>query len=113
MIRRDKSRVGERPLAKGQIWSLGAVEIEILGMGKEFIHYKVTSRLGRKRVSAQVSAIEPMENYLDFNDARLVQEDVGSGARRAKIRRASHRLHVQWFCAMRRASSRAISIACS
>jgi hypothetical protein len=108
----EPKRQGDRPLAKGQIWRLGAVDIEILGIGQGYLHYKVTSCLGRKRITAQVSRIEPMENYLDINDARLVQEDVGTGVRRTKIRRTSHR-YIQWFCAINRASNRAISIACS
>ena len=62
-----------RPLATGQIWKTQAADIEIVALGKELIHYRITRQLGRKEVSAQISGIEAMENYLHINDARLSQ----------------------------------------
>jgi hypothetical protein len=62
-----------RPLAKGQIWKTRAADIEIMALGKSFIHYKVTKRLGQRRVSAQISGIEAMANYLITNAAQLVK----------------------------------------
>jgi len=62
-----------RPLAKGQVWKTRAADIEILGLGRRLIHYKITKQLGGKQVSAQISGIEPMENYLRTNAARLVK----------------------------------------
>ena len=62
-----------QPLAKGQIWKTQAADIEVVALGKELIHYRITSLFGRKRVSAQISGIEAMANYLDANKARLVQ----------------------------------------
>jgi len=64
-----------RPLAKGQVWKTRAANIEILGLGRRLIHYRITKQLGRKQVSAQISGIEPMENYLKTNAARLVKGD--------------------------------------
>jgi hypothetical protein len=61
-----------RPLAKGQIWKTRAADIEIVALGKRLIHYKITRQFGRKRVSAQISGIEAMANYLTANAARLV-----------------------------------------
>jgi hypothetical protein len=65
----------ERPkaLAKGQVWKPGAADIEIVALGKELIHYRITKQFGRKRVSAQISGIEAMANYLTTNTARLVK----------------------------------------
>jgi hypothetical protein len=63
----------QRPLAKGQVWKTRTADIEIMALGKEFIHYKVTKQLGVKRVSAQISGIEAMENYLKTNAALLVK----------------------------------------
>ena len=40
-----------------------------------YIHYRITRQLGRKGVSAQISGIEAMENYLKTNEARLVKGD--------------------------------------
>ncbi len=64
-----------RPLAKGQVWKTRAADIEIVALGKRLIHYKITNQLGRKRVSAQISGIGAMENYLKGNAARLVKGD--------------------------------------
>ncbi len=61
------------PLAKGQIWKTRAADIEIVALGKSLIHYRITKQFGRKRVSAQVSGIEAMANYLAANAARLVK----------------------------------------
>jgi hypothetical protein len=63
---------GQGPLAKGQIWKTRAANIEIVALGKELIHYKITKQFGRKHVSAQISGIEAMANYLEANKARLV-----------------------------------------
>ena len=61
------------PLAKGQIWKTQAADIEIVALSKELIHYRITRQFGHKRVSAQISGIEAMANYLETNQARLVQ----------------------------------------
>ena len=62
-----------RPLAKGQIWKTQAADIEIVALGKKLIHYRITKQFGLKRVSAQISGIEAMANYLETNEARLVK----------------------------------------
>ena len=64
---------GRRPLAKGQIWKTQAADIEIVALGKELIRYRITRQFGLKRVSAQISGIEAMNNYLETNEARLAQ----------------------------------------
>ena len=63
----------QRRLAKGQIWKTKAADIEIVALGKRLIHYRITKQFGRKRVSAQISGIEAMANYLAANAARLVK----------------------------------------
>jgi hypothetical protein len=60
-------------LAKGQVWKTSTARIEIVGLGKRLIHYRITKRLGPRQVSAQISGIEAMANYLETNEARLVQ----------------------------------------
>ena len=62
-----------KPLAQGQVWKTRAADIEIVAMGKRLIHYRITRQFGRKRVSAQISGIEAMANYLAANAARLVK----------------------------------------
>jgi len=64
-----------KPLAKGQVWKTSAAHIEIVGLGKRLIHYRITKRLGARQVSAQISGIEAMANYLRANEARLVKGD--------------------------------------
>ncbi len=58
-------------LAKGQVWKTGAADIEIVALGKRLIHYKVAPQFGIKRVSAQISGIEAMANYLHTTRAEL------------------------------------------
>jgi len=60
-------------LAKGQVWKTGAADIEILGLGKRLIHYKITKQFGLKHASAQISGIDAMAHYLAANAARLVK----------------------------------------
>ena len=59
-----------RPLAKGQVWKTRLAHIEIIGLGKRRIHYRV-KQLGSRQVSAQISGIGAMENYLRMNRACL------------------------------------------
>jgi len=63
----------QKPLAKGQVWKTRAAHIEIVALGEELIHYKITNQLGTPRVSAQLSGIEAMVNYLKTNEARLAR----------------------------------------
>jgi hypothetical protein len=60
-----------RPLAKGQIWKTRAAAIEIVAVGKRLIHYRITHQLGGQRVSAQISGIGAMADYLTRNAAVL------------------------------------------
>ena len=64
---------GASSLAKGQVWKTRAADIEIVALGKRLIHYRITRQFGRKKVSAQISGIEAMANYLTANAARLVK----------------------------------------
>lgn len=60
-----------QPLAKGQVWKTRAAHIEIVALGERLIHYRITNQLGPLRVSAQLSGIEAMQNYLESNRAQL------------------------------------------
>jgi hypothetical protein len=62
-----------RPLARGQVWKTQVAAIEILGLGKRRIHYRITKQFGCKQASAQISGIEAMANYLKTNRAQLVE----------------------------------------
>lgn len=64
-------------LAAGQIWHTGIASIEILQLGKRLIHYRITKQLGHRRVSAQLSAVEAMQEYLRDTGARLIGSSPG------------------------------------
>jgi len=76
-VRTPMTMEGQRPLEKGQVWVTHAASIEIVALGKTLIHYKVMNQFGEKRVSAQLSGIEPMEKYLKTHAARLVRSAGG------------------------------------
>jgi hypothetical protein len=63
----------QMPLAKGQVWKTRAAHIEIVALGEELIHYRITNQLGAPQVSAQLSGIEAMANYLKVNEAQLAR----------------------------------------
>jgi hypothetical protein len=65
----------QRSLAKGQVWQTRAANIEIVGLGKRLIHYRITRQFGPKEVSAQLSGIDAMSNYLQVHQAQLVRGD--------------------------------------
>jgi len=60
-------------LAKGQVWRTRAANIEIVGLGKRLIHYRITRQFGAKHVSAQLSGIEAMSTYLEMHKAELIK----------------------------------------
>ena len=63
----------QRPLAKGQVWQTRAANIEIVGLGKRLIHYRITRQFGPKQVSAQLSGIDAMSTYLQIHQAQLIK----------------------------------------
>ncbi len=75
MSNRTREAEPEQTLVKGQIWETKAANIEVLGVANGFVHYKVTTSLGGRRVSAQISGLEPMANYLLVNRARLTDRN--------------------------------------
>ena len=70
------------PLAKGQVWQTKAANIEIVGVGKRLVHYRIIRQLRPRRLSAQISGIGPMENYLKTNKATLATGPVTPGSKR-------------------------------
>src|SRR5215469_14320215 len=84
-----------RVLAEGQVWRTGAADIEVVGLGKRFIHYRITRHLEPRQVSSQISAVEPMRNYLRTNQARLEIEPSHRSARsRQQNRRVQSRSEI-------------------
>ncbi len=62
-----------RALAKGQLWKLDDMHIQIVELGKRLVHYRMLRQLGQMR-RTQMSGIEAMEEYLKNNRARLVED---------------------------------------
>lgn len=60
-------------LAKGQIWKLRHVYIEIVDLSKRLLQYRMLSSLQQKGVRAQSSGIEVMWRYLKTRKAELVE----------------------------------------
>lgn len=64
---------GKQSLAKGQVWKTRMADIEIVALGKRFIHYRISPQVQPHLVSAQVSGVDAMSKYLQANAARLVK----------------------------------------
>ena len=86
-MKQDAGRA--RVLAEGQVWRTGAADIEVVGLGKRFIHYRITRHLEPRQVSSQISAVEPMRNYLRANQARL---EIEPSHRSVRSRQQSRRV---------------------
>jgi hypothetical protein len=65
-------------LAKGQIWQLQHMYIQIVELGSRLLHYKMMDFLDQKGVKTQMSGIDVMWGYLKSRRARLVK--AGSAA---------------------------------
>ncbi len=61
-----------RPLAKGQLWQINDVYIQIVELGRRLIQYKMLRQEGQRAVRTQMTGIETLEAYLKDNAARLV-----------------------------------------
>jgi hypothetical protein len=59
-------------LAKGQVWRLKHVYIQIVELGKRLLEYRMLDSLSQRGVRSQMSSIEVMEHYLQSRHARLV-----------------------------------------
>jgi hypothetical protein len=61
-------------LAKGQRWKTKDAYIEIVQLGKTLIDYKLLRELGQRR-RTQTTTFKSMEDYLNTNEARLMNGD--------------------------------------
>jgi hypothetical protein len=71
---KTKTNAKARPptLAKGQLWKMKDVHIQIMELGKLLVHYKMLRELGQMR-RTQMSRIDSMELYLKTHRARIVK----------------------------------------
>ena len=59
-------------LAKGQLWKLKHLYIQIVELGKKMIHYRMLSDLKETGARIKTSSVEVLWEYLQTRHARLV-----------------------------------------
>jgi len=62
-------------LAKGQVWKLKDVYVQIVELGHRLLHYRMLNFLGQRGVRTQVSGIDVMRHYLRTRHAELVSSE--------------------------------------
>jgi hypothetical protein len=60
-------------LAKGQLWKLNHLYIQIVELGKKLIHYRMLSDLKETGAKVKTSEVEVMWGYLKSRHAQLVE----------------------------------------
>jgi len=70
----NKRRLGGRPkgFAKGQLWKLNHLYIQVVDLGKKFIHYKMLNDLKETGARIKTSGVDVMWDYLRSRGAELV-----------------------------------------
>jgi hypothetical protein len=76
-VKRNLSRSAVR-LAKGQVWKLRHIYIEIVDLGKRLLQYRMLDSLEQQGVRPQSSETTVMWRYLRTRNAHLYKVD-GSG----------------------------------
>jgi hypothetical protein len=61
------------PLVKGQVFKMENNYLQVVGLGKRLMHYKLSSSLKQKGVPTRLGVIEEVENYLKTHNAKLVK----------------------------------------
>jgi len=70
-----KSKPSALGLAKGQVWKLKDIYVQIVELGHRLLHYRMLSFLGQRGVRTQVSGIDVMRHYLRSRRAELVSPE--------------------------------------
>lgn len=72
MITKANGKRSVPGLAKGQIWKLQQVYIQIVEVGSRLLHYRMLDVPGQGGVKVQTSDIDVIKGYLRSRHARLV-----------------------------------------
>jgi len=64
-------------LAKGQLWRLSHVYIQIVELGKRLLEYKMLNQPDEPGVKIKMSSVETMWGYLKSRRAQLVRNEPG------------------------------------
>jgi len=63
-------------LAKGQLWKLNHLYVQIVELGKRLIHYRMLSDLKETGARIKTSSVDVLWRYLQSRHARLVNSTV-------------------------------------
>jgi hypothetical protein len=77
VISKLNNKKAARNLAKGQVWRLQHVYIQIVELGKRLLEYKMLDSPEQKGVRTQMSSVEVMREYLESRHARLLRNGAG------------------------------------
>jgi hypothetical protein len=66
-----KAKKIAEPLAKGQLWKMNDIHVEIMEVGKTLTHYRLYQN--QKRVPISLGGIGTVQEYLKKNKAILVK----------------------------------------
>lgn len=76
-----KSEGTPRPgLARGQLWKLNHLYIQIVQLGKRLIHYRMLTDLKETGARIKTSSVEVLWRYLQSRHARLIHGASGNSA---------------------------------
>ena len=62
-------------LAKGQLWKLSHLYIQVVELGKKLIHYRMLSDAQESGARVKTSDVKVMWDYLKSRHAQLVQNN--------------------------------------
>ena len=71
---KKRGRRGSVELAKGQLWKLNHLYIQIVELGKKLIHYRMLSDREETGARVKTSGVDVMWGYLKTRHARLVED---------------------------------------
>ena len=74
---KSKTAAREPQLAKGQVWRLQHVYIQIVELGKRLLEYKMLDAPGQRGARIQMSSVDVMREYLETRHATLMTTGTG------------------------------------
>jgi hypothetical protein len=74
MSMKARSKASHKGLAKGQLWKLSHVYVQIVELGKQLIHYRMLTDLRETGAKVKTSGADVLLGYLKSRGAQLVQD---------------------------------------
>jgi hypothetical protein len=72
MSKAKQRRAGVPALAKGQLWKLNHLYIQVVELGKRIIHYRMLNDLKETGARIKTSSIDVLWGYLQSRRAKLI-----------------------------------------